>query len=233
MRAREAWAAFSLVFVLSLLAAGAYLALRWDQLTIPSAIVTTLLAVYFYIVYKRYRVEVVPEGDLELFDDPDDLRILCEIYGLDADGGSSDHSERLRSFARENQDRDFVWVAPRAVSSFGSSRELRPAEAGAPAGEDLTSLVMRMISDSPRPVPAMGQLVGGRSRSQTRLEGIERCPVCDVKRGRGGSVCAECGADLEFYAVLAESKVGRELMHRKSGAERRKLRYPVPDLEER
>ncbi len=232
MRAREAWAAFSLVLVLSILALGAYLALRWDDLTMPSALVATLLAIYFYIVYKRYRVEVVPEGDLELFDDPDDLHILCEIYGLGTEGGPSDHMERLRRFARENQDRDFVWVAPRAVSSFGSSLELRPPEPAAEA-EDLGNLVLRMVSDRPRPVPAMGQLVGGRRRSQSRLDEIRSCPVCDARRRRGGSVCAECGADLEFYAVLAESKVGRELMHRKSGATRRKLRYPVPDLEER
>jgi len=233
MRAREAWAAFSLVFVLVVLAAGAYLVLRGDELSLVSALVTTLLAIYFYIVYKRYRVEVVPEGDLGLFDDPDDLLILCDIYGLGTVGRPMDHMARLRRFASENRARDFVWVAPRAVSSFGSSLEMRPQEGAEKSGEDLGTLVMRMVSDSPRPVPAMGQLVGGMARSQKRLAGIDACPVCEARRLRSENVCAECGADLEFYAVLAGSRIGRELMHRKSGASRRKLRYPVPDLEER
>jgi hypothetical protein len=83
------------------------------------------------------------------------------------------------------------------------------------------------------PSTASGKgLVGGRPRSPERLEKLKVCPICDNRLKKPGGICSECGADLEFYSVLSESKVGKRLISEKAGGVRRKLRYDVPLLGE-
>lgn len=237
MSPREAWGAFSLLYVLAAVAACAALlsvGLAW-YVSLACAIV--LLMTYGYIVYKRYRVEVVPEGDIGLFDDPDDLRILCEIYGLDPDGQERTLRSRLVGFARANDDAAFVWVSPKAVHVFGTSLEVGqpPATVVQPPieYEDVPGLVTRMVTDTGTPV-GLRALTGGKARSSTRLSSLKACPVCDSPLPKGAASCRACGADLEFYAVLSETAIGKRLISQKAAvAERRKLRYPVPQLRDR
>jgi hypothetical protein len=232
MSPREAWGAFTLVFVLAMLSAAAT-ALNWGYAWYEvAAFVIIASSMYAYVVYKRYEVEVVPESDIMLFNDPDDLRILCDIYGLDTSGGARILRQRLTGFARLNSDRAFVLVVPPAVHALGSALAVKHEAAAAAPEEPMTvpALVMQMVSD--RAVTG-GPLVGGMTRSSARLSTIRSCPVCDSQPPKSGSVCKECGADLEFYAVLAETKVGQRLLSKKAEAARRKLRYPVPHLQGR
>jgi len=212
MTPKQAWIAFSLLTVLVVTAVMVALAGFGypEMVVVPSGFIFLLL--YFYVLYKRYNVEVVPESDIALFTDPDDLRILCAIYGLETTGDENDLRPRLVAFSRANSSRTFAWVAPKLVRSLGAALELSE-------GEPTTS--------SPVEV---GPLTGGRARSDSRLTAIELCPVCDAKRPSSDTVCAECGADLEFYAVLRESKVGKRLVSEKARDVRRKLRYDVPAL---
>ena len=221
MGPKQAWIVFSfialaadIVFALSALELG------YDRF--PVALVTGSIAlIYTYVVYKRYHVEVVPETDIMQFDDVDDLRILSSIYGLDTQGTESDLRARLLRFARTNKDKAFVWVAPRSVISVGSALEV-PAASGTG---------MERPSNMPSKASAKG-LVGGRPRSPERLGNLKVCPICDHRLKKPGGVCSECGADLEFYSVLSESKVGKRLISEKAGGMRRKLRYDVPLLGE-
>ncbi|MCU0859712.1 MAG: hypothetical protein MUE55_03915 [Thermoplasmata archaeon] len=240
----KAWGAFSLVYVLAVAAACAALPILGFDWSISVAFAIVALMFYGYIVYKRYRVEVVPEGDILLFDDPDDLRILCDIYGLETTGKEGALRERLVSFARENSDRSFVWVSPRAVHLFGAAFELgveetvepsaraRPTPPPARQEEDLPTLVSRLLSEDGLPTE-LGALTGGKARSIARLSAMKACPLCDSKLPKGAVACHECGADLEFYAVLGETAIGKRLISQKAVAERRKLRYPVPQLRDR
>ncbi|MGQ9587571.1 MAG: hypothetical protein ACUVT7_04220 [Thermoplasmata archaeon] len=230
MRPKQAWGAFSLVVLFAIIALSAvFVDLGYDAYPV-SLFALVAVVVYAYVLYKRYHVEVVPESDVALFDDIDDLRILCRIYGLDETGNTEALRQRLVEFARSNKKRAFAWVAPKAVLGLGSALEV---SAGPQERETPTpSLAQRMISQQSAEVLMSKGLLGGRTRSSARLASISDCPVCGAAPPKSGTICSECGADLEFYAVLSESKVGKRLLSRKAGVVRRKLRYEVPSLGE-
>ena len=216
------WAAFSLLVVLVVtVVAVAIVSLGyvWYSVLIPSAVV---LLVYFYILYKLMHVEVVPEEDLMLFDDPEDLRILCGIYGLERDGTESELKDRLLMFSRSNASEAFVWVSPRTVRAVGSALEIPPPTSMSRGTSEPVKLAKHLVSERPTK-----PLTGGKPRSAAGLEEIVSCSICGVKRGHGESACPSCGADLEFYSELSRSKVGKLLVARKGEARRRKLRYEV------
>jgi hypothetical protein len=221
MGPRQAWVAFSfIVFAADFVLALGLLELGYDWY--PVALVTGSAAlIYIYVLYKRYHVEVVPESDILQFDDVDDLRILSSIYGLDIQGTEKDLRDRLLVFARANEDNAFVWVAPRSIISLGSALEV-------PTG---VALATERPADRPSTVSTRG-LFGGRPRSPERLKRLRACPICDNRVGKSGGICSECGADLEFYSALSESKVGKRLISEKADGVRRKLRYDVPLLGE-
>lgn len=203
MTPKQTWIAFSLLTVLSVTVIVVALAEFGypDMIVVPSGLV--FLLIYFYILYKRYHVEVVPESDIALFTDPEDLRILCAIYGLEDKGEEDDLRSRLVAFSKANRSRAFAWVAPKLVRSVAAALEL-------PEGAEEAR-----VSIEARP------LTGGKARSESRLTAIDICPVCDAALPKKASICAECGADLEFYAVLRESKVGKRLVSEKSRDVRR------------
>ncbi len=211
MEPKQAWGAFSIVVLFSDAAAIALLLNFGYDPALVSAVALIVLLVYAYVLYKRYHVEVVPEGDIVQFEDPNDLRILCSIYGLDAKGSDEEVKNRLQEFARGHSDRAFVWVAPKAVQVFGTTLEIPPTTV------------------APRTSSARSVLTKD-NESAARLARMKRCPICDSKVPRKGSICRECGADLEFYVVLGESKVGKRMLSEKAGEVRRKLRYEVPSL---
>lgn len=213
MNPGQAWRVVSLIAVLALATAAALLVdVGYDPLAVTLLSAVVLIA-YGYVLYKRYHVEVIPESDLALFDDPDDLRILCRIYGLETDGDEQSLRSRLGMFVNENHDRAFTWVAPKAVLALGSTFEM-------PSDENA-------IETRPRPD---GGLICGKTRSAARLSDISTCPVCDATVLAGAGSCSRCGADLEFYVALSETKVGKRLLSEKNVAVRRKLRYAVPSL---
>ncbi|OGS41983.1 MAG: hypothetical protein A3K67_02200 [Euryarchaeota archaeon RBG_16_62_10] len=228
MGPRQAWGAFSLVVLLADVAVAVLLVNYGLDPLLISLFAIVFIVVYFYVLYKRYHVEVVPESDIALFDDPDDLRILCRIYGLDDTGSEGALRKRLVGFARTNISRAFAWVAPKAVLGLGLAFEVQLPE-GRPAAKQ-EDLLGKMLTDAGPGQGSEKGLFGGEARSSARLSGIISCPVCDTRAPRSGATCTECGADLEFYAVLSESKVGRRLLSAKSGSARRKLRYDVPYL---
>ncbi|MBN1677026.1 MAG: hypothetical protein JW880_00660 [Candidatus Thermoplasmatota archaeon] len=208
MSPKQAWVVFSFLVVLTdFVAMIALVAFGYPEAVVIASGMIILLF-YFYVLYKRYNVEVISESDLALFTDLDDLRILCTIYGLDKAGKESDLNERLLAFSRAHSSRAFTWVAPRLVRSVGEALEVPQVPRSTNAVET-------------RP------LTGGQKRSDSRLMAIGLCPVCDAKLPRKGTVCMECGADLEFYSVLQESKVGKRLVSEKSRVVRRKLRKDV------
>lgn len=226
MNPKQAWRAFSLIILLVDIAiAAALVAIGYESTPVMFSAFVVIL-VFIYILYKRYHVEVVPESDIKLFDDIDDLRILSRIYGTDDRGDEETLRQRLIQFARANGDNAFTWVAPRSILALGSALELPPSP---PAKAPTKPLELREGTGAPirRRV-----LVGGKSRSPSRLAGIKACPVCDAQVAKSEPICPECGADLEFYSVLSESKVGRRIVSRRSNAVRRKLRYTVPSLGE-
>lgn len=226
MEPKQAWRAFSLVvFLADAALAAALVGIGYDSTPVIFSAFVVIL-VYLYVLYKRYHVEVVPESDIKLFDDIDDLRILSRIYGTDEKGDEEALRQRLVRFVRANGGNAFTWVAPRSVLAFGSALELPPS---LPAKAPTKPLEQRDGSGAPA---RQRVLVGGKSRSPSRLAGIKSCPVCDAQVARSEPICPECGADLEFYSVLSESKVGRRLVSKKSNAVRRKLRYAVPSLGE-
>jgi hypothetical protein len=226
MEPKQAWRAFSfIVFLVDVAFAAALLDIGYDPTPVVfSALVVILL--YIYVLYKRYHVEVVTESDLKLFDDIDDLRILSRIYGTDEKGDEEELRQRLVQFVRANEDKAFTWVAPRSVLALGSALELPPSM---PAKSPTNILEQR---DGAGPPTRQRVLLGGKMRSPSRLAGIKSCSICDAQVARSAPTCPECGADLEFYSVLSESKVGRRLVSKKSDAVRRKLRYAVPSLGE-
>ena len=232
MGAKQAWGAFSLILVLAVVTVAAMLiSAGYDPYQI-SAFAAIVLMVYFYILYKRYHIEVVTEGDVLLFNDEEDLKILCEIYGLGDSGRAYINRQRLRNFARENEGTDFVWIAPGFVHSFSSALEIEfPAE----KEEDISvpELIKRLVSDAPSKEQLTNPLMWGTTRDSKRLSIIDSCPVCEAKVRGSIGICKECGADLEFYAVLAESKLGRRLLSAKGEAGKRKLRYSVATLQEK
>lgn len=216
-RALASMSAFVLVFVC--LASLALLRAGLDLAPIATAATATVVA-YLYVLYKRYRVEIVPPSDLRMFEDVEDLRILCRIYGLDATGNDARLRQRLEAFAAANRDRVFVWVAPMAISAWiamDSSRLSSP------------DLAKELVSDRVwRPNPKTRPLIGTKSeRTQTRLR---VCPICDERAPLVGTTCKHCGADLSLYSALSGSKIGRRLVGEKATSVRRKLRYDAPTL---
>lgn len=224
MRAEQAWGAFTLVFALATIAVAATLFSMGQDPYLAGTLAVVAVMVYLYVVYKRYHIELVTEGDIALFTDPDDLRILCDIYGLGSTGKPVVDRQRLRGFVRAHPGGAFVWVAPSPVSSVGSALSMPPP----PAEEEMTvpAMMKKLLSDRPSEASLTGPLVGGLERSKARLAAVTRCPVCDSAPGRSEGICLRCGADLEFYSVLAESRVGRKLLSQKTEARKRKLRYP-------
>jgi len=228
MKAEQAWGAFSLVFVLGTVAVAATLvSLGHDPYQIGAFAVIAIM-VYLYVMYKRYHIELVTEGDIALFTDPDDLRILCEIYGLGGSGKTIVDRQRLKDFVRAHPGRSFVWVAPKPVRSVGSALAIPPPE----PEEELTVpvLVKKLLADKPSETSLRGPLVGGLRRSSERLASLDQCPVCESSLKRPKGVCPECGADLEFYSVLADSRLGRRLLSEKTDARKRKLKYSVASM---
>jgi len=225
MEPKQAWGAFSLVFIVADVLVGVMI--DWLGYSHLLALLVAIVAMitYLYVVYKRYHVEVVPESDIVLFDDPDDLRILSRIYGLEDSGNIQALRQRLVAFARKNKDNAFVWVAPKHVVKLGSALEMPQAASSIPQ----VPLGKKMIAGTLQ-ASTLKTLPGGRSRSVTRRTRMRECPVCDAKVAGKGSICEACGADLEFYSVLRQSRVGKRLLAQKSGAVRRKLRYEVPTL---
>lgn len=178
-------------------------------------------AVYAYVVYKRYRVEVVPATDLKMFDDVEDLRILCKIYALDATGGELRLRKRLESFAQANRGRVFVWIVPR-WGSWAMAMDARRL-----ASSDLATTLLsdkrRRSGLNTRPLIARDGAEKGR---------LKVCPICDERAPLIGMICRNCGADLSLYVALSGSRIGRRLVDEKATAVRRKLRYKVPAIRE-
>jgi hypothetical protein len=206
MEPKQAWGAFSIIVIFAdAIVTALMMDLDYDPILI-SATALIVLLIYFYIVYKMYHVEVVPENDIMMFADPGDLRILSRIYGLSATGSETELRNRLLGFSRAHSDRAFVWVAPRTVLFFGTALEIPQTSSG-------------------RPQRPMKSLLGGEANSSARLEGLKKCPICDARTPKKGSICGECGADLAFYLALRESKVGKLMLSEKAGEVRGKLRY--------
>jgi hypothetical protein len=212
MRAGEVWGAITVLYVSGVALVSAFLIASGEEtyFIMPFAVVT--VAVYLYVVYKRYHVELVTEGDLRLFDDPEDLRILCAIYGLPRTGTPNWLRHRLAQFARVNSDDSFVWVAPKALRRIASGLEFTTEKEEEEMPNNLHELVVRMVSDAPAVDRSRRPLVWGVARSRLRLSSIESCPICETDVRPGTIVCSECGADLEFYQALSESKVGKRLV---------------------
>ncbi|MCJ2533424.1 MAG: hypothetical protein LN411_05855, partial [Candidatus Thermoplasmatota archaeon] len=145
MRAGEVWGAVTVLFVSALATVSALLVSRGEEMFFVLPFVVVTLSIYLYVVYKRYRVELVPEGDLELFDDPGDLRILCAIYGLPRTGSPNWLRHRLAQFARANSGSSFVWVAPRSLKRIASGLELSSEKEERELSEDPQELVKRMV----------------------------------------------------------------------------------------
>lgn len=222
MRAEQAWATLSLLFALcDFIATAALVSLGYDPYQV-GAFAVSALVIYLYVVYKRYHIELVTEGDIALFADPEDLRILCEIYGLGGTGRPLIDRQRLKNFVRGHPDAAFVWTAPRAVSSLGSALavpELEPEE-------ELTvpALMKKLMSDKPSEASLKGSLIwdsDGRSRAPVTAK---QCPVCESDLRGHSDLCPECGADLRFYSSLTFSRLGRRLLSEKTEARKRKHR---------
>ena len=217
MNARDVWATFTMLVVLAIAVVSAFVINRGQEPAIVVSMAVAAFAVYLYVLYKRYRVEMVPEDDLRLFTDPEDLAILCDIYGLPNTGSRSWLMHRLALLSRAYADQHFIWVAPRFMKSIASSLVAGPeGDLGEPP-EDAVDLVARMVSgNGPGKVPAR-PLVWGKRRSSARLRSMSACPVCDSPVTHRSLVCEKCGADLEFYDALSESKIGRMLVAEKVG----------------
>lgn len=212
MRAGEAWGAITVLFVSGIALVSAFFIASGEEIFFVLPFGVVAISSYLYVVYKRYRVELVTEGDVRLFDDPEDLKILCAIYGLPRTGNPNWLRHRLVRFSRENADSSFVWVAPKALRRIASGLEVTTEKEEEELPDRLHDLVVRMVSDSPGTDWSRRPLVWGMKRSRSRLSSIESCPICEADVTGVTAVCTECGADLEFYEVLSESKVGRRLV---------------------
>ncbi|UCE91111.1 MAG: hypothetical protein JSV90_06730 [Methanobacteriota archaeon] len=217
MNARDVWAVFTLLFVLAVAVFSAFMINSGEEPTIVASMATAAVAVYLYVVYKRYRVELVPEDDLKLFIDPEDLAILCDIYGLPSVGSPSRLMHRLALQSRAHADQHFIWVAPRLMRRIPSGLAVGPEEDFGEPPEDAHELVARMVSDNALGKRAAMPLVWGKRRSSVRLRRMTACPICDSEVTHRSLVCERCGADLEFYDALAESRIGHRLVAEKGG----------------
>ncbi len=223
MRAHDVWRTFTVLFVLGLAAASALMVSQGEDIAVVAFVTVVAMSVYLYIIYKRYHVELLPESDIRLFDDPDDLRILCRIYGLPDSGSPNWLRHRLSLFVRQNDGRSFVWVAPMFMKRIASNLEFAPGlddDRELPANS--VELLVHMVSSKPSAGSMNRTLVWGKSRSTSRRRGISSCPVCESAAGQRAPVCGACGADLEFYDALLESKIGRRLVAQKADGRLRK-----------
>jgi len=183
------------------------------------------LLLYFYVLYKRYHVEVVPERDVVLFDDVEDLRILCDIYGLETAGSHRELRKRLIGFAKAHETEAFTWVAPKVIVSFGST-----IAANEPEPRAQSSVLDQLLKETDEEMVRARGLVFGQARKGTGAKPLKACPICDAKAPRSKTICPECGADLEFYSSLSTSKVGKRMVKRKARTVNRQLRVAVPSL---
>jgi hypothetical protein len=217
MSTRDVWAVFTLLCVLAVAVFSAFMINRGEEPAIVLSVAAAAVAVYLYVIYKRYRVELVPESDLKLFDDPEDLEILCTIYGLPSTGPTSRRMHRLALLSRAYSDQHFIWVAPGFMKRIASGLVAGPDEELGEPPEDAMDLLTRMVSDDGAGKGFARPLALGKKRSAARLRRMESCPVCDSEVTHRSFVCERCGADLEFYDALAESKIGRMLVAEKGG----------------
>lgn len=124
MDARQSWGVSGMFFLLADLAACAFLVSPgFDPLPVTIFGAVAILT-FGYVVYKRYNVEVLSEEDILLFDEPDDLVLLCKTSGLDHRGDAEVLRQRLATFAQKHRHKAFVWIAPRAVRSLGQALSL-------------------------------------------------------------------------------------------------------------
>lgn len=222
MRAEQAWATFSLLFALcAIIAAATLISMGFDPYQ-TGAFAVSALAIYLYIVYKRYHIELVTEGDIGLFTETEDLKILCEIYGLGGTGRPLIDRQRLKDFVRGHPHVAFVWTAPKAVRSVGSALTMPEPE----PEEELTvpALMKKLMADRPSDASLKSSLIwdaDGRSRAPMVAK---QCPVCDSDLRGHRDLCPECGADLRFYSSLTYSRLGRRLLSEKTEARKRKHR---------
>ncbi len=218
MNARDVWGVFTLLFVLAAAVSSA-LMINWGmEPTFVISFAVAAVAVYLYVVYKRYHVEMVTEADLQQFTDPEDLGILCGIYGLPRTGPPNRLRHRLARLSRKHADQPFVWVAPGFMKAIASGLEIGPEDDLAEPPEDASELTVRLVSGEGRGRRRAQPLVWGDRRSSTRLKRMTNCPVCDAPVSHRGFICERCGADLGFYDVLSESRVGRMLVAEKADA---------------
>lgn len=240
MEPRHAWGAFSVILVLGISVAGTVLVSIGHDALLIAAFAACAVVAYAYVAYKRYHVELVPESDIMLFDDAEDLKLLCRIYGLGSEGGRRQLRARLLRFSRQNRGKSFVWVAPSSVRALAGAFTLEPRLREPLVPTPLTSpslmhvpgVVEHLVSDQPSAPSLKPGLMGGLPRSPVRLRRVRWCPICDSRRLAPDPVCASCGADIEFYVVLSQTRVGRRMLSAKAAAGRRKLRYPVSALKE-
>jgi predicted RNA-binding Zn-ribbon protein involved in translation (DUF1610 family) len=223
MRAERAWVAFSFIFVLCVVAVAAMFigAGRDPYQVVPFSIAA--LAVYLYIVYKRYHIELVTKADIDLFSEPEDLRILSNIYGLKGTGIESVDRNRLIAFSKANEGKTFVWVAPGFVQDVSTALEIEESEMR--TEESANELMRRLLSDLPTASRLPVNLVRGEPRNPRKLSDIYWCPVCKFRLKKTVAVCPECGADLLFYSTLAKSHLGRRLISAKEERKKSKFRY--------
>jgi hypothetical protein len=172
MEPKQAWGAFSVVFVLADALVGSALVSLGYEWTASAAIMGIVVLIYFYVVYKRYLVEVVPVNDILLFDDTDDLRILSRIYGLDDTGNERMLRKRLVAFSKANSEKAFTWVAPKSVLTIGSSlsMETGPNTSAQTNPPSAAQLAENMLTGSGTDRMKTSILPRGESRSSDRLE---------------------------------------------------------------
>lgn len=207
---------FTLLFVLAVAVSSAFMVNEGEEPAFVLSIAVAVVAVYLYVVYKRYHVELVTEADVKLFDDPEDLEILCKIYGLPSTGSPNHLRHRLARLSRKYSDQTFVWVAPNFMKRLAAGLEIGPEEDLPEPPEDASELLVRMVSSESGAGRKARPLVWGDRRSSARLRRMTDCPVCEAPVTHRSLVCERCGADLEFYDALSGSKIGRMLVAEKA-----------------
>jgi hypothetical protein len=220
MRSEQAWAITTMMLALTVFAVvAAMVSLGGDPYQV-GALGVIAVVVYLYVVYKRYHIELVTQGDIALFSDPEDLKILCEIYSLGGTGRPLVDRQRLKNFVRAHPGRAFVWVAPRPVRSLGSALSVPEPE----REEELTvhELVKKLTARRPSDASLRGSLVWDSVRRPGTEAAPAECPVCESRLDGRVDTCPRCGADLAFYSALADSRLVRRLLSEKTSARKRR-----------
>ena len=223
MTPKQAWGIVSIIAILAAAMAVTLLVVAGSDVVLALLFGGAAVLVFFYVLYKRYHVEVVPERDVKLFTNREDLQILCEIYGLDSSGSLFDLRRRLVEFAKGHDDEAFTWVAPRGIISFGSTLV---AEGPVPPPEP--SVLDQLLRETDEEMVRTRGLVYGSQRKIPRAKPLAACPICEAPAPKAGSICPECGADLLFYDSLSSSKVGKEIVRRKARSASRRLKQVAP-----